>query len=881
MKRSYTVYRSSFWANYAKIYLFFVSFFLFLTIPASAQVSTWNNSGTDWGSTASWTPNVIPTISRTGQLTTASGLGSSTFNTPIISGTQLGLNVILGDNYQGAGWGLSGSGTLLLGNGGFSGTLLTRGVGNSIIDGPQLAGTSGKISFNICASSTLTLSGNSLITTNPGIATIRSGTLSLDNSISTVDRINGLTVTLSGGTLALNGNNNSALTMNAGPLRTYSGTGNIQISDSGNRTTLNFANITGNLRDTTSGVIQFEAVNSIMGASNGAQVTFTTPPFLGANGLLADSNGSLNTGWATVKDVGGKNFATYGTNGVSAAIATATTTNSTDFLNLTANDRAQFNDTGSTITPGDTITSGSLRISANGGTLVMDTHSLTTNALMIDGGNFTLSGTGNFDATNIRYIYVNNSISTLTTDMTLFTGTTTTNLVGPGFVQLSGTVTQNTLSSGGRINILGGTLRANDTQIGFTSSGPGTLALRGGVLEITGGGTFTRPVSNSNNAGVLNWTSPTSNDIGGNGGFSAYGGKATVNLGGAGISLTWAGTSGTSAGFIRDGYALVFGSTQSNAPLEWQNGIALDTGSTGGVYAAREIRVIKGTGGDYTTLSGTITGSNSTDLIKTGDGRLQLSNNNTYAGNTLIQAGTLEVTGSIGGGTVSSPTTTGTVLVLSNGTLAGTGQIKGGTANNGPSSSIGAILLESGGTVSPGAVDSNTFGDLSATSFTWQSGGILAFDLSDIALQGTVAASDTLTLSDFFYGHTANGTWAFDFRDTGNIENTYSLVHFKAGKTDFSATDFSYQNLPAGLVGVFKFNATGDTLEFEVSSSEIMDEPETLALLLGVVSFAPARFRRTLRRRQLGKTPQVCKNAPEMYGARRVTRMLHCKYPLT
>ena len=52
---------------------------------------------------------------------------------------------------------------------------------------------------------------------------------------------------------------------------------------------------------------------------------------------------------------------------------------------------------------------------------------------------------------------------------------------------LNGTTSQNTLGTTNRLTLLGGVLRGNTTQIGFTSAGAGFLNFRGGVLEITNG----------------------------------------------------------------------------------------------------------------------------------------------------------------------------------------------------------------------------------------------------------------------------------------------------------------------------------------------------------------------------------------------------------
>ena len=156
------------------------------------------------------------------------------------------------------------------------------------------------------------------------------------------------------------------------------------------------------------------------------------------------------------------------------------------------------------------------------------------------------------------------------------------------------------------------------------------------------------------------WTGVAGADQG-SGGFSAFGAAASVNIGGASAQLNWAST----VGFVSDGYALKFGSTQSNAVLTFQNPIGLDAG-TAGTYAAREINVTAGTGGDSTVLSGVISGSASSDLLKTGTGTLNLTAANTYAGRTLVEQGTLLASGPSGAGALNA---TAGVIIKNTGTL--------------------------------------------------------------------------------------------------------------------------------------------------------------------------------------------------------------------
>ena len=90
---------------------------------------------------------------------------------------------------------------------------------------------------------------------------------------------------------------------------------------------------------------------------------------------------------------------------------------------------------------------------------------------------------------------------------------------------------------------------------------------------------------------------------------------------------------------------------------------------------AREINVTKGEGNltDKTEIAGIISGSSTTDLIKTGTGVLELTKPNNYMGNTLVQGGTLVVSGSLG--VPGADNKTGNVIVGKGAVLAGAGSL--------------------------------------------------------------------------------------------------------------------------------------------------------------------------------------------------------------
>lgn len=664
---------------------------------------TWANVGTDWTVPSNWVGGVLP------------GFADNAFfvpNTltvpffPFVPGstTQQVQNMLVANgplftNYFIQGGSSSG---LTFSSNSTGGGLTIRGVGETPFEGPVLSGNN-PFFMNIGTSSILTLKDSSAVSSNQGNIAINGGTLRLDNFGTNIPaRIlsSGTLVMTGGGTFDFFGNaagtTTNAPTLSAGS-NAVGGVNTISVTPNGAAATVVFANTGTNflLRPGTRGIYQFMANGGNLGDASGAKITFVGSPALGANGLLANSVNGGTVGWAIATDAGGTDFATWNsTAGVVRAGATQNGTTAANLQSYAASDRVFYNQAAATETATATITNGSLRITPGsaGQTLAMGNFNLVTNALMIngfDGFTITANTTATFGATGTRYIYVNDPNSTLTVGgMQVANGTNPTVFGGPGFMDLTSTATQNTLSTTTRFVLGGGTVRGNNTQIGFTSAGAGIISFAGGVLEIKNGANgngasadFTRSLGAA--ASNVTWGAGTSNEQG-SGGFSAFGSNASVNLGGAGTpaNLQWGQTN-----FVGDGFALIFGSTQSDAQLRFLNPLQLDNGTT---YQAREIRVINGIGGDGTVMAGVISGTANADLIKTGQGTLVLPSGvtHTYLGTTFVPDGTLQVDGSLA--SAANAVIVGVQAKNRAGTLAGIG-----TVNR-------DVYVQPTGTLSPG-----------------------------------------------------------------------------------------------------------------------------------------------------------------------------------
>ncbi|MCX5674647.1 MAG: autotransporter-associated beta strand repeat-containing protein, partial [Planctomycetota bacterium] len=358
--------------------------------------------------------------------------------------------------------------------------------------------------------------------------------------------------------------------------------------------------------------------------------TFTGAVTITAGALTITNSGALGTGTKTVTMTAGTagNCQLYldGSGGdidLAAGKSFSTSNSSTNgtIFNVAGNNTIRGN---FTLTAGG----GDTWLVSNAGTLTMTgtfTPNTTARFLRLDGAsNGTVSG-----------IIQDGSTANIVGLRKLGAGTWT----------LSGANTYSATTT-----ISAGALRAN---IGAGLSPNSNLILGGGVLEGSGVTTFNLGLGTT--AGQFQWAATA------NGGFSANGGKLTVNIGGnvTPDTLVW----GTTTGFLANAKNLVFGSTTANNEVEFQN--PMDLGG-----AVRTIQVSPGTGGDFVTLAGELSNGSFT---KTGTGTLVLPRANpTLSGLTTISAGTLELrqAGALGSSTLSL-SSTGTLNLNASQVLGG------------------------------------------------------------------------------------------------------------------------------------------------------------------------------------------------------------------
>jgi fibronectin-binding autotransporter adhesin len=283
--------------------------------------------------------------------------------------------------------------------------------------------------------------------------------------------------------------------------------------------------------------------------------------------------------------------------------------------------------------------------SANGGklTVTINNNAATTQSFGAAAANDTVFGTLKFGSTTANAetefqnnINLNDAVRTVQVDDNAYNG--------GDYATISGVISSTTPASGaltktgtGTLALSGTNTYAGNTTIsaGALRAAEGTglpsgsyLRLDGGVLEGSGVTTFTR-VNSTTVAGTnFNWA--TTNG----GGFSANGGKMTVNIGGAATTQTWGAAAGNDTIFG----TLKFGSAIANAETDFTNPINLNNG-------ARTFSVEDNphSTADFARISALINSSPAGGgITKSGTGLLVIDNAS-YTGATTINGGVLRM----------------------------------------------------------------------------------------------------------------------------------------------------------------------------------------------------------------------------------------------
>jgi autotransporter-associated beta strand protein len=791
-------------------------------VGTAANAQTWSGNATpntNWTTNTNWVGNVVPV--NTGAATITFSGTTNLLSTVDTNYSIMGLRYFnTAGSYTIAN---SGGSVLTIGTGGITdsstnletiSSLIALGatqnwnvVGTLVVSG----NVSGGFGFTKTAAGTLILTGADTFT---GPLSISTGTVQIgnggttgsvtanisDGSLVNFDRSDAYTY---GGVISSNGSVGSigSGTLTLSGANTFSG----GLSDTGGGSVI----ITGSLRSAGIGSL-IVSNNSVLDVSGMTGATLTA-------GSLA---GSGNTTGGII--LGAKNLAINGGttsfNGVISGTGSVTKSGFGTTLTLTGSN---------TFTGGLSISTGTVQL-GNSGTNLADTLAVNVAA----GG-------------------------------TLSTGTaveTIGSLAGTG---------STVLSSGGGLNLTSG----SSTTYSGVISGAGSLAQSGtGTLTLSGTNTFTGGlIVNSGtvqlgNSGT-NIADTNTVTVNGSGSFKlGTAGETIGGLSGTGGTvvlgsqkLTLNGNTGTYAGVISGsgsvtelgpGTQTLTGANTFTGPLTISGAGTVDIGGGGTTGSVATTSIIDNANlifdrSNSSSYAGVISGSGT--VTKQSGGTLTLSGTNTYAGATTISGGTLNLTGTA---------KNSNVTINSGGTLAasGTGSGAGQAVNN--------ITLNSGGTLDPGnASTPTTAAKLYANSATWNGGGVW-----HMLIKSSSAASDEVILSGALTKGGA-GTYVVDFSGTTGADLLSGLTtaaspgtvhpfttHYKVtlatfSSTNFSASDFTYENLASGYGGAF----TEDTHDLYFTSW-LLPEPGSAGMILFAgMPLAMVAIRRARRGRKTNK----------------------------
>jgi len=665
---------------------------LLVGLSANADL-TINSSLTTTTSTLGWNTGWTGTVSLLGSGVTWANSGALSLGNAGIGILSIGnqASVTAGDTYIGAGYGGSGridlsggahftsSGTLFVGYAGVGGASQPAASGVLNVTSGSVSDVNGIIADGVGSTGTATIDGASSSWTNNALLTVGGGgvgtlTISGGGSATSATSVIGSQSGASGSSVTLTGDGSS-----------WTNSGQIIVGNSGN-STLNI--LAGG--DMTSGATFVGRHSTSTAKVNGAGSTWTTgslalggdsaDPGVAGNGTLLVTNGGsvssslaklgLNNGDSGTATITGSG-SDWNINGVLSVGFNGTGT-------LTATDSARFETTWGLIGH-NASSNGSVTIS--NGALWTDSGYLYvgnegTGTLTISGGGKVVSGQG----------YVGTTGTSTGTATVTGTGSSW-DMSGALFVgQSSGSHGTMTISDGGKASGYQGI-------VGDLTGSTGSLTVTGAGSSFASVVTSGQAYSGDINAGRFGTGTITVSNGGAITGNRFYAGNeagssGTVLVTGAGSSITT--TNQFVVGSEGAGTATVSDSGTINASIVK---IAALAGSTGTVnigaaegssaQAAGRLEaasitfgngtgtlVFNHTGTDY-SLSSNISGAGA---IKVLSGATTLSGNNSaFTGLTTVSGGTLDVTGTLGGGA--------TAVRLEGGTLTNGGTIKGSTTS--------------------------------------------------------------------------------------------------------------------------------------------------------------------------------------------------------
>ena len=784
-------------------------------------IGTLGNAGTISAGTAATAEFIITNASPTGQLTINSVIANNAGGAPVLNITGPGKTVLTGSNTYGGVTYVTG-GILEIQNG------AALGVTGSTAGTQITSGASVAISGGITSSEAFTINGTGI--GNGGALRNLSGSNTLSGNItpnSTVPtRINS-----DSGLLTLSGTvTNSSLNIffgGAGDITVTTGMAIGPVTKDGAGTlTLAGTNTYPGLTTVNAGKLLYGGNNTLAtGAVTVSGGTLDLATYSDTVGAVTLSAGSIiGSGTLIGTSYALTGSGTISTNlGSTSAVLTKTGTDS----NTTFAGVGSY--TGTT-----NITSGTLTLSGtlNGGTAINLTGGVGGTGVFVETSTGVISGTssilfaGNYAGSGTSSLAGNNTYSGTTTifvsalrashDNALGT-TAAGTVVSSGALELAGNIAigAEALSLAGSGVSNGGALR----NISGTNSYAGAISIAttrinsdAGILTLTssmaasGSANFTLTTGG---AGNINVTGNIANGGGGGtvalvkdgtgivtlSGINTYSNATTVNAGILTFSQTSAKASGTVTAVAAGTIGLGVGGTGDYSSA---NVTSLFAGTLTGFTMSGSSGVALDTRAGNFNYTGNATGTRA--LTKLGANTLTMSGSSNYSGATLVNAGTLLVSGTIG--STSGVTVASAAALLVNGRVNSAVTVNGILSGTG---SVGALTLVSGGTLAPG----NSAGILNATSLSGTSGAMLSMEIGKITGGGDPVAGTDYDQLNSSGGVTLNGT---------------SLTLTSTGFNNIQLNDKIFLVLNGSLsptVGTFAGLAQNDIFVFNTQSYQI------------------------------------------------------------
>lgn len=367
----------------------------------------------------------------------------------------------------------------------------------------------------------------------------------------------------------------------------------------------------------------------------------------------------------------------------------------------------------------------------------------------------------------------------------------------------SGTLTQ----TGGVLNAL--TTTADSIRLAHWPSETGTFNLQGGIANITG----TPTTVSWDGTGVLNVSGGTGNFQGLTLGRASAARNSTVtlsggtlNIGSSGIVIPTGGT-GTKTVTLSGGTL--------GALASWSSAVPMALSGAGPTVNP---------GANTITLSGALSGAG--NLTKAGPGGLTLSGPNTYTGNTIVDSGTLTITGTgtiatsaaltvAAGATVSVSGVTTPPFVYP-GAVSGSGSIIGDinlTGSIAPGTSPGTLTVSG----ALGLADTTVLNYELNGADTTAGGGVndLVAGVTNLTLDGTLNVAET-TAGSFL---------------SAQLNDRWTLLDYSGTLADNGLALGTTPALPVGLTWEVQINTANTSVDLVA-----VPEPGALGTMAAFIS---------------------------------------------